>query len=82
MRRIVSALSFGVVASLFAGPSIIFDTDMVSDYDDVGAVAVLHAAADAGQCGILAMGTCSGDNASVGVVEILNAYPHDPVRLD
>ena len=82
MRRIVSALSFGVVASLFAGPSIIFDTDMVSDYDDVGAVAVLHAAADAGQCGILAMGTCSGDNASVGVVEILNAYygrPEIPV---
>ena len=43
-------------ASLFAAtPKIIFDTDMVEDYDDVGAMAVLHAMADAGKCEILAM---------------------------
>ena len=28
--------------------SLIFDTDMAPDYDDVGAMAVLHALADSG----------------------------------
>lgn len=29
--------------------SLIFDTDMAPDYDDVGALAVLHALADSGE---------------------------------
>ena len=55
-------------------PRIIFDTDMVEDYDDVGAMAVLHALADEGKCEILAMGTCTRDNSSVAAVEIVNAF--------
>ena len=60
-----------MVFSVFAAqgaPKIIFDTDMVSDYDDVGAIAALHAMADAGQCEILAIGTCSRGNSSVAAV--------------
>jgi len=61
---------------------IIFDTDMVEDYDDVGAMALLHALADEGKCEILAMGTCTRDNSSVAVVELINAFygrPEIPV---
>ena len=37
-------------AALFADvPKIIFDTDMYTDFDDVGALAVLHTLADAGE---------------------------------
>jgi|GEM_PF-1412014 len=39
---------------------IIFDTDMGPDYDDVGAIAVLHALAAKGECEILAC--CASDN--------------------
>ena len=55
-------------------PKIIFDTDMVEDYDDVGAMAVLHALADEGKCEILAISTCTRDNSSVAAVEVLNAF--------
>lgn len=55
---------------------VIFDTDFYTDYDDVGAIAMLHALADAGECEILATGTCTwGEgNRSVAAVEVLNAY--------
>ena len=53
---------------------VIFDTDMVSDYDDVGALACLHAFADEGRCEILAMASCTRGNQSVAAVEILNAF--------
>lgn len=65
-----------------AVPKIIFDTDMVEDYDDVGAMACLHALADEGKCEILAMASCTRDNQSVAAVEILNAFygrPEIPV---
>ena len=65
-----------------AVPKIIFDTDMVEDYDDVGAMAVLHALADEGKCEILAISTCTRDNSSVAAVEVLNAFygrPEIPV---
>lgn len=57
-----------------AAPKVIFDTDMVEDYDDVGAMACLHALADEGKCEILAMATCTRDNQSVAAVEVLNAF--------
>jgi hypothetical protein len=34
--------------------AVIFDTDMGPDYDDVGAIALLHAFADSGSVNILA----------------------------
>ena len=75
MRNLV-AFAFCLLAGLAAAEpvNVIFDTDMVEDYDDVGALAVLHALADEGKCDILAMATCTRDNSSVAAVEIINAF--------
>ena len=53
---------------------VIFDTDMITDFDDVGALACLHALADAGECEILATVSSTRGNASVGAVEVINRY--------
>ena len=53
---------------------IIFDTDMIGDYDDVGAMAVLHKLADAGECEILATVSSTHSNASAGTVELINRW--------
>lgn len=53
---------------------IIFDTDMLNDWDDVGALACLHALADAGECEILATVSCTRGNASVAAIEVINGY--------
>ncbi len=61
---------------------IIFDTDMICDFDDVGALACLHALADAGECEILATVSSTRGNASVGAIQVINAYygrAHPPV---
>ena len=78
MKKLYTLLAFAATGAmtLLAAPvpKIIFDTDMVEDYDDVGAMAVLHAMADAGKCEILAMATCTRDNSSVAAVEVINAF--------
>lgn len=53
---------------------VIFDTDMFADYDDVGALAVLHKLADAGKCEILATVSSTRGNQSVAMCEVLNSY--------
>ena len=53
---------------------IIFDTDMITDFDDVGALSCLHALADAGECEILATISCTRGNASVGAVQVINTF--------
>lgn len=55
---------------------VIFDTDMYTDYDDVGALGILHAYADEGKAEILACGSCTwGEgNVSVGAIEVINNY--------
>ena len=68
---LVSAIAFASVAGV---PKVIFDTDMLTDFDDVGALACLHAMADAGECEILATVTCTRGNASVAAVEVINSY--------
>ena len=52
---------------------IILDTDISSDVDDAGAVAVLHGLANRGQATILAMMTSSGDPWSGPFLAALNA---------
>ncbi|BHH82662.1 nucleoside hydrolase [Desulforhopalus sp. 52FAK] len=54
-------------------PKIFLDTDISSDVDDVGAVAVLHALADRGDAEILAMAVSSGDPWGAPCLEVLNA---------
>jgi len=53
---------------------IILDTDIGPDYDDVGAVAVLHAIADSGKAEILAILASNKDSLVVPTIEVLNHY--------
>ena len=56
-------------------PAVIFDTDMGSDCDDAGALAVLHALADAGEVRILGVIFSSGRNRyGVGTCDAINTY--------
>lgn len=59
---------------LRAAPRIIFDTDMDSDCDDAGALAELHALADAGEAEILATVCSSRHKWSAPCVEAINRY--------
>jgi inosine-uridine nucleoside N-ribohydrolase len=54
--------------------NIILDTDMGPDYDDVGALAVLHAMADSGKIQILGTFSCNRDSLAVPAIEVLNTY--------
>src|SRR5687767_2874399 len=53
---------------------IIFDTDMDSDCDDVGALAVLHALADLGEAEILATVTSSKNPWSAPCIDAINTW--------
>ena len=50
---------------------VIFDTDMGPDYDDVGAITILHAFADSGKATILAT---MASNKYEGVAAVLNTF--------
>lgn len=68
-------LSLGTFGSPVLHPvKIIFDTDMYTDIDDAGALACLHALADAGECEILATIVNTRASLSVAVCEIINSY--------
>lgn len=53
---------------------VIFDTDMLTDCDDAGAMAVLHALADAGECEILATVLSVPDPNSAATADAINRY--------
>lgn len=53
---------------------VVFDTDMYTDFDDAGALACLHAMADAGECEILATVANTRGCLSVAMCEIINSY--------
>ncbi|HTD41398.1 MAG TPA: nucleoside hydrolase [Mucilaginibacter sp.] len=54
--------------------SIIFDSDMGPDYDDVGAIAILHALADKGDAKILATVASTKYEGVAGVLNVFNTY--------
>lgn len=54
--------------------SIIFDTDMGPDYDDVGAITMLHAMADMGECRILATIASNKHPLVAATLSVLNTY--------
>lgn len=58
--------------------SIIFDTDMGPDYDDVGAIALLHAMADSGECRILATMASNKHPYVAAVLNVMNTYFNRP----
>jgi inosine-uridine nucleoside N-ribohydrolase len=53
---------------------VIFDSDMGPDYDDVGAITLLHAFADSGQAKILATIASTNYEGVAGVFQVLNTY--------
>lgn len=54
--------------------NLIFDTDMAPDYDDVGALALLHALADSGEVNILATVSSNKCATAVPCIEVINTY--------
>ena len=53
---------------------VIFDSDMGPDYDDVGAIALLHAMADSGYATILATVASTKYEGVAGVFDVFNTY--------
>lgn len=65
-------------------PLIIFDTDMGPDYDDVGALAMLHTLASREECTILATVASDGHPSVAPTIEAINRYfgkPEIPVGI-
>ena len=58
--------------------NLILDTDLGPDYDDVGAMALMHALADSGQVNILAVVSSNKDEHVVPCIEVLNTYFNRP----
>jgi len=58
----------------FKPVKIIFDTDMGPDYDDVGALAFLHAMADSGKAEILATVASNKHELVAPSIDVINAY--------
>ncbi len=72
----VTLLMFGsAVSAIGAEPvKVIIDTDMATDCDDAGALAVAHALQNRGECTILAVVTNNKDPYSIGGVDAINTW--------
>lgn len=57
---------------------LILDTDLGPDYDDVGAMALMHALADSGEVKILATLSSNKDERVVPCIDILNRFFNRP----
>jgi len=60
---------------------VIFDSDMGPDYDDVGAITLLHAFADSGYINILATVASTKYEGVAAVFDVLNTYFRRPKLL-
>jgi hypothetical protein len=85
---IVAGVMMMVSATLHAEerhlPGVIFETDMCTDVDDVGALAMLHALADQGECEIIAIGYNATHPHGAGAIAAINAWygrPHIPIGV-
>ncbi|QDK83255.1 nucleoside hydrolase [Spirosoma sp. KCTC 42546] len=85
---VLLALTVGLVsgqsARKQAAVPVIFDTDMGPDYDDVGAITLLHAFADEGQANILATIASTNYPKVTQVLSVLNTYfkrPNVPIGV-
>jgi len=78
------AVLLGLMAVVFCGHAVaqdaplpvIFDTDMGPDYDDVGAITLLHAFADSGKATILATMASDKYEGVAGVLSVFNTFFH------
>ncbi|HTE34083.1 MAG TPA: nucleoside hydrolase [Chryseolinea sp.] len=66
---------FTLNASIAQKPvPVIFDTDIAPDYDDVGAIALLHALEDKGEAKILATMSCNTFETTAPTLSVFNTY--------
>lgn len=73
------SLAWGSLYAQFQPPkgqklNVIFDSDMGPDYDDVGAIAMLHAYADSGYVNILATIACTRYEEVASIFSVFNTY--------
>ncbi len=88
MKRILLIISLASYSVLFAQKQqpvpVIFDTDIAPDYDDVGAMALLHAFADKGEAKILATISSNAFETTAPTLSVLNTYfkrPDIPIGI-
>jgi inosine-uridine nucleoside N-ribohydrolase len=85
MNKFLIVCLFSSITSVAQSPvSIIFDTDIAPDYDDVGAMALLHAFADKGEATILATVSCNTFETTGPTLSVLNTYfrrPEIPIGI-
>lgn len=76
IRNLFASLvsAFAVLSASAEPARIIFDTDMCGDYDDVGALAILNAMADAGECEILGVVSSSRKTPALAMCELINGH--------
>lgn len=75
---LINGFAVGQSAPKQQAVPVIFDTDMGPDYDDVGAIAMLHAFADEGQATILATIASTNYPKVAQVLSVLNTYFNRP----
>lgn len=76
--------TFTIEAQTVKKQAVIFDSDMGPDYDDVGAIALLHAFADSGKIKILATMASTNYEGVAGVLNVFNTYfkkPNIPIGI-
>ncbi len=89
MRKLLSIIIFSFVSCTLLAQkhqtvSIIFDTDIAPDYDDVGAMALLHAFTDNGEAKILATISSNAFSTTAPTLSVLNTYfkrPDIPIGI-
>jgi len=74
MHKRLTVLLFFISTISLAQVPVIFDTDIAPDFDDVGAMALLHAFADKGEAKILATISCNTFETTVPTLSVLNDY--------
>jgi inosine-uridine nucleoside N-ribohydrolase len=86
MKHILTFILIAFTSPCFSQQSVplIFDTDIGPDYDDVGAMALLHAFADKGEAKILATISCNAFERTAPTISVLNTYfgrPEIPIGI-
>ena len=82
MKKLITIFLLIMSPALFAQHkkpvAVIFDTDIAPDYDDVGAMALLHAFEDMGEAKILATISCNAFTTTAPTLSVLNTYFNRP----
>jgi inosine-uridine nucleoside N-ribohydrolase len=73
--RLAVLVMFCLIASVcYAGPAVIFDTDMGNDIDDALALAMLHTLSDRGECELIGVTLTNANRAAVPYIRLINRF--------